>query len=789
MSPLVWDLGHIAAYEDLWLAHRHGGLELLRPELARPLRRLRDAARGARRDRALDPEQARDVHARGARAHAPRCSPSAGVGDGVICEMVLRHELQHSETMRQTMAIAGLLPAGEPALAPLTARATAGCAIPAGELRDGRAGGTGFAYDNERPRHTVELAAFSIARRPVSNASWMHFSEGGGYERREWWSDEGWAWKEEYDITHHPAVAAGHPEAPVCHVSWFEADAFARAHDARLPTEAEWERAATWTQGTAARLGGGRARVGVDRDPLRRLPGLRAPTPTASTPRSSSASDYRVLRGGSWATHPRVASTHVPQLGPAPAAPDLRRRAPGKGGVMEPRQPDQRSRRSDPDRLATSTAPRSARSPRTCSTASRARSRSCRRSTSTTRAAPSCSTASASCPSTTRRAPSARSSRNAPRSWRELTGAVELVELGSGTAAKTRVLLDALHAAGTLERYVPVDVTESMVRELRRGAHRRVPGAAGARRDRRLRAPPRPACRPRSGPRIVAFLGGTIGNFPPGSRRRFLREIAGLLGPEDHLLMGTDLVKDPQRAARPPTTTPRASRPSSTATCCACSTASCGADFDPEDFDHVALFDTEHEWIEMRLRARRELTAHVAALDLAVHFDAGEELRTEISAKFTPERLEGDLAAAGLELVRWLTDPEEPVRADALRAPAAVGSAAMQIEGAAAIVVGGASGLGEATVRALHARGALVTIADVNAEKGEALAAELGLEFVACDVREEDQVQAAVEQRRRGRRRRCASRSAAPAPAGRRRSPARRAPTRCCRSRRSSRST
>ncbi len=93
-----------------------------------------------------------------------------------------------------------------------------------------------------------------------------------------------------------------------------------------------------------------------------------------------------------------------------------------------------------------------------------------------------------------------------------------------------------------------------------------------------------------------------------------------------------------------------------------------GADFDPDDFDHVALFDPEHEWIEMRLRARREHTTLVRDLDLPVHFDAGEELRTEISAKFTPERVEGDLSAAGLELVRWLTDPRGAVRADASRA-------------------------------------------------------------------------------------------------------------------------
>jgi len=83
------------------------------------------------------------------------------------------------------------------------------------------------------------------------------------------------------------------------------------------------------------------------------------------------------------------------------------------------------------------------------------------------------------------------------------------------------------------------------------------------------------------------------------------------------------------------------------------------ADFDPEDFDHVALFDTQNEWIEMRLRARREHTTLVRDLDLPVHFDLGEELRTEISAKFTPQRLQSDLSAAGLELVRWLTDPDE----------------------------------------------------------------------------------------------------------------------------------
>jgi len=300
MSPLVWDLGHIAAYEDLWLAHRLGGMELLRPDLAA----LYDAFETPRQLRgeieALRPAEAReylgDVRARTAAALA-----EAGIGDGGICEMVLRHELQHTETMRQTMAIAGLLAAGEPSLGPLPGRER-WLTVPAGSFQAGAGEGV-FSYDNERPRHTVELASFRIAHRPVTNGTWMHFSEGGGYERREWWSDEGWAWKQEYDISHHPAVAAGHTEAPVCHVSWFEADAFARAHNARLPTELEWERAATWTQELAG-IGDVWEWTSSDFLPY---PGFEA-HPYREYSEVFFGPDYRVLRGGSWATDPRVAT-------------------------------------------------------------------------------------------------------------------------------------------------------------------------------------------------------------------------------------------------------------------------------------------------------------------------------------------------------------------------------------------------------------------------------------------------------------------------------------------------
>lgn len=309
MSPLVWDLAHIAAYEDLWLAHRHGGRPLLRPELAR----LYDAFETPRAIRGeietLGPEQARE-YMRAVRERSCEVLIERGLGKrrrpsrGAICEMVVRHELQHTETMRQTMAIAGLLPAGEPHLSAMDADER-WLQIPAGEFAMGSAA-EGFAYDNERPRHIRNLASYAIALRPVSNASWLHFSEGGGYERREWWSDEGWAWKEEFDITHHQGVAAGHPQAPVCHVSWFEADAFARAHDARLPTEAEWERAATWTQGDSD----GPAEIGAvwewTASHFSGYPGFE-PYPYREYSEVFFGEDYRVLRGGSWATHPRVA--------------------------------------------------------------------------------------------------------------------------------------------------------------------------------------------------------------------------------------------------------------------------------------------------------------------------------------------------------------------------------------------------------------------------------------------------------------------------------------------------
>jgi gamma-glutamyl hercynylcysteine S-oxide synthase len=307
MSPLDWDLGHIAAYEDLWIVHRHGGGELLRPDLAD----LYDAFETPRAVRGDIPFlRGQDVfdYIGAVRERALEVLHHVGAGDGTLFELVVRHEAQHNETMRQTLFLAGL-PGGRPDAAAPSRAARAGAEedwidVPGGPFQMG-AGPAGFAFDNERPRHRVDVAPFAIARRPVTNGTWLRFCEGGGYERREWWSDEGWAWKEEYDITHPEGSTAGGPireDQPVMHVSWFEADAFARSQGARLPTEAEWEKASTWTQEPLAQVG---EVWEWTASPFIGYPGFVA-HPYREYSEVFFGERYRVLRGCSWATEQRV---------------------------------------------------------------------------------------------------------------------------------------------------------------------------------------------------------------------------------------------------------------------------------------------------------------------------------------------------------------------------------------------------------------------------------------------------------------------------------------------------
>ncbi|MEV4922621.1 L-histidine N(alpha)-methyltransferase [Streptomyces roseoverticillatus] len=237
----------------------------------------------------------------------------------------------------------------------------------------------------------------------------------------------------------------------------------------------------------------------------------------------------------------------------------------------------------------------------------------------------------------------------------EATGARTLVELGSGSSDKTRHLISALSARNSLGHYVPVDVSESALTGAAEGLLADHPGltvhALVADFQYGLHLPATPA------PRLLAFLGGTIGNLRPKERSAFFAAVRAELAPGDALLLGTDLVKDEGTLVRAYDDAAGVTAAFNKNVLTVIN-RELEADFDPDDFDHVALWDPREEWIEMRLRARGALVAKVPALDLAVHFAAGEELRTEISAKFREPGVRAELAAAGLETTHWWTDEE-----------------------------------------------------------------------------------------------------------------------------------
>ncbi|MEU4035311.1 L-histidine N(alpha)-methyltransferase [Streptomyces collinus] len=233
------------------------------------------------------------------------------------------------------------------------------------------------------------------------------------------------------------------------------------------------------------------------------------------------------------------------------------------------------------------------------------------------------------------------------------SGARTLVELGSGSSEKTRFLIDALTS---LRSYVPVDVSESALTQAGRALIEERPGLDVHALIADFTAPLELPATP--GPRLVAFLGGTIGNLLPAEREKFLASVRALLAPGDGLLLGTDLVKDERVLVRAYDDAAGVTA-AFNKNVLAVVNRELGADFDPAAFDHVALWDAEREWIEMRLRARTAQTVKVPALDLAVHFAAGEELRTEVSAKFRREGVSAELAASGLELTHWWTDAED----------------------------------------------------------------------------------------------------------------------------------
>jgi L-histidine N-alpha-methyltransferase len=233
----------------------------------------------------------------------------------------------------------------------------------------------------------------------------------------------------------------------------------------------------------------------------------------------------------------------------------------------------------------------------------------------------------------------------------DITGAHSLVELGSGSSEKTRLLLDALH----VRQFVPLDVSATALRESATAIAAEYPGLAvhGVVGDFTEHLDLLPG----DSPRMVAFLGGTIGNLVPGERAKFLATVRSVLSEGEWLLLGTDLVKDPSVLIRAYDDSAGVTADFNRNVLRVLNRELDG-DFDVEAFEHVAPWDAEAEWMEMRLRATRAMRVRLAALDLDVTFAAGEELHTEVSAKFTRTRVEAELTEAGFELTRWLTDPD-----------------------------------------------------------------------------------------------------------------------------------
>jgi L-histidine N-alpha-methyltransferase len=234
-----------------------------------------------------------------------------------------------------------------------------------------------------------------------------------------------------------------------------------------------------------------------------------------------------------------------------------------------------------------------------------------------------------------------------------LSGADTLVELGSGTSAKTRLLLDAMAADGRLRRFVPFDVSEATLRRAAAALAADYPSvevhAVVGDFDHHLGAIPG------GGRRMVAFLGGTIGNLRPKPRASFLAEVSAGMAPGDSLLLGTDLVKDPDRLRAAYDDGAGVTAEFNRNVLCVVN-RHLGADFDVDRFAHVARFDPDEEWIEMWLRSTAEQRVNVDALELTASFGDGEEMRTEISAKFRRAGVEEELGDADLSLARWWTD-------------------------------------------------------------------------------------------------------------------------------------
>ncbi|WP_296172231.1 ergothioneine biosynthesis protein EgtB [uncultured Brevundimonas sp.] len=663
-SPGKWHLGHVSWFFEAMILARRSDYVPVDERLNRLFNSYYEAL-GERVDRAerglmtrpsLDQVMAyRDGIDRRMEARL-----AEGLEDDLeryLFDLGLHHEQQHQELflmdMLNLMSRSPLDPAAY-AVEPRESVAEAcrgGWVSFEGGLSEIGAGEGGFAFDNERPAHKVWLEPFSLAADLVTNADWIEFIDDGGYRRAEFWLADGWArvkaegwtaplyWREE--VAGWSALSLSgrrpvDPAAPVRHVSFYEADAFARWSGRRLPTEAEWEHAVRSDAGALSNLTGEVWQWTASA--YAPYPGFRPTEGTAAEYNGKFMANQMVLRGGAFATpeghaRPSYRNFYYPHqrwmfAGVRLATDGAQIEDEGAHDAFRQDMIDGLSRRVKAlppkwfyDAEGSRLFEEITRLPEYYPT----------------------------------RQEAALLRRVAPEWAARFGAAAVLVELGSGASEKTRIVLDA---ATALAAYVPIDISPTALNEAALRIRAAYPGlkvlpVVG---DFEHLAPPSAEAGP--GRRIGFFPGSTIGNLTPEAAVALLRSARAVLGEGSLFILGVDLVKSPEilvaayddaqgvTAAFNRNLLVRANR-------------ELGMDFEPEAFAHVAVWNPEHSRMEMHLKATRPMTVHLGKL--AFRFNRGETVHTESSRKFDQASVAALAQAAGWELEAFEVSPDPAV--------------------------------------------------------------------------------------------------------------------------------
>ncbi len=703
MSPIIWDLGHIGHFEEVWLVESvergSDGSEGLRG-MYNPFENPR-SVRASLELPGLG--ECRELLKR-ARASVMDLLPTLDMAsddallrDGFVFRMVLQHEYQHNETILQTLQLKRGEPYSPPHRwsvpeSPATHPFDAMVDFPGGRVEVGT-DDRSAAYDNERPKHEVDLAPFSIDAAPVTEGAFRDFIAAGGYREREHWSEEGWAWLEEAGVEapkHWRRNGAGwtvrtmdrvrtlDPSRPVCHVCFHEAEAYARFAGKRLPTEIEWEAAATWDP----KAGSKSSFPWGDEPPTRELANIDAlsfqTAPVGSYPRNVSpigcygmigdvwewtssdfggyagfetfpypeysevffGNEYKVLRGGAWATRTgairgtfRTGTTRSAVRSSAgfdvPGTPEglmvMNAEAGARARMLEDirwglTQPQkQLSSKYFYDTLGSELFEAITQLPEYYLTRSER-----------------------------------RLLQDSVAHWLVDLAPTSLVELGAGSAQKTRILLSAMSAVGRGRVYAPVDVAGEFLAATAAALGRDYPSLTIRPQVKDITTPLAFAD-DLSPPVLFALLGSTLGNFEPGADVALLANVRSSMKAGDAFLMGADLRPGAGKSIgrlEAAYNDAQGITERFNLNILANFNREVGTDFDLSAFRHKAFYSEDFGRIEMHLEALSLQEVEIPG-SCCVRIEQGETIRTELSCKYDRPTIEGLFDVSGLRLDRW----------------------------------------------------------------------------------------------------------------------------------------